>query len=171
MIGLANKNLDAACFNAQAAVEQLDKCFSELTESVAQIVEPFRKLMLPGISAEVAAFLNRPMVPPEIFKRLRESIVAPDIRFQEMIAACAEEQRVAEQITGFGFVPHAILPDQFRKLGYHDAGADKKSPEELADVLWPKIRSKLELALDGCLGDQRLCQTYSEMLGAHEAKL
>jgi hypothetical protein len=173
MIEFVDENLDRARFNAQAALEQLGKSFSEMNESVARIVAPLRNLMPPAISPEVAALLNRPIVPPEIFKRWGESIVAPDVlaRFQEMTAAWAEEHRLEKAIIGLGIVPHAALFEHFALLAQTVVERTAKKSEAFANEIWPKIRSKLELTLDGCLGDRRLFQTYRDMLGAHEAGL
>jgi hypothetical protein len=173
MIEFVDENLDRARFNAQAELDQLGKSFSEINESVVQIVAPLRDLMPPVISPEVVALLDGPIVPPEMLTRLMESIVSPDVRarFQEMTAAWAEEHRLEKAIIGLGIVPHAALFEHFALLTQTVVERTAKRSEAFVNEIWPNIRSKLELALDGCLDDRRLFQTYSDMLGAHEAGL
>lgn len=156
-----------------AGIEQLRKSLTEMTENVARIVEPLTRWTLPVISPEVIALLKGPIIPPETLALLRGPIVPPEVfaRFQEISATLVEEHRLEETIIRFGFVPHGELYEYFAELTRSEAGGTTENSEALANNIWRKIRPKLELALEGCLGDQRLFFTYADMLRAHEAGL
>lgn len=81
-----------------------------------------------------------------------------------------EEERAADLIDGFGFVPHgemwAFVADE------NLTGAEAEGfAEQLAIRVWPQLRLRLAVSLSDCLNDKRLLEMYTQMLAAHEASL
>lgn len=90
----------------------------------------------------------------------------------EKFAWFAEQERGADLVESFGFVPHgevlAIILDEEYALE-DGAEATDQLADEFAKLIWPQMKPRLELTLQQCLNDARLAAIYGQMIEAHEA--
>ena len=114
--------------------------------------------------------MNNPLlVPPQLLediKRLHanvEAITKPILELQRKFTPGIEQLRRVQEASSAGFVPHTLLTKYFEKGAFKNV-----TSEELASQVWPDLRPRLHLSLQRCLIDQRLFQTFSEMLNAHD---
>ena len=84
----------------------------------------------------------------------------PDIR---KFAPGIEQLAAIEGISKAGFVAHSILAKHYDREFFEETSSD-----DLASRLWQEVRLELKLPLERCLGDQRIFQTFTEMLRAHD---
>jgi hypothetical protein len=90
----------------------------------------------------------------------------------DLAAPWIEEQRWAAVSLELGFVPHEALLEFLPNVKRPSDDAEgSDAAERLAGDLWPEIRPRLELSLDDCLGDQKIFQSFGDLLRAHDAWL
>jgi hypothetical protein len=98
----------------------------------------------------------------------QKSIDALNGRFRETHAILAEDIRITDMISDLGFVPHIELRRQI-EYSIEPIDSDQKAfAESIAKEIWPELRRRLQLQTDECLPDEKILDSFAEMLQAHE---
>jgi hypothetical protein len=145
-----------------------------VSEHLAALLNP----ALEGQQLTISEVIRAASAPYAIFRAEIERIYAPFrelervfAAFAETLAPMAEERRIQQKISNLGFVPHAIL---FNHLGNVEKPSNLTTDEfsqSLADEVWPKIKTSLQLSIEDCLDDSKIYHTFNELIRAHDAGL
>jgi hypothetical protein len=94
-----------------------------------------------------------------------------DENMKPSFAAIEAEERVAKIILEVGFAPHPEMFDVFSDQTLPADVTMSVFSQTLANSLWPKLRSRLELSLADCLSDEKLFHTFNDLMKAHDSGL
>lgn len=152
--------------------KQLQETMTPFTEAMAQARILQASFQLDKQTEDAFERLLRPLqsiqkalasIPP-----IRLDYLAPFAKTFELIA---EQDRAAKLIEQLGFVPHAVLWAHVTGLEAPNEAEREEFSTKLAAVIWPDMKSNIQLACEQCLSDVRLTEIFRQAQEAHEEGL
>lgn len=136
-------------------------------QETLRVFQPDPKILSFGqqIADAVAAYQDQFKAISSVVSSAAEALSS----FGEPFRLLAQDQAVAEFIIDLGFVPHGELWEHVADVEKPE-GEDDFSENLIVEV-WPKLRQRLELSIEECLGDPKLHRIFIQMLGSFDAGL